>query len=67
MADPTLQELNAQAMAHHQTGRLDQAEALFRRIVASPAGRTSAHAHYNLALALRSGGRLEDAGNPGFF
>lgn len=55
----TLAGALAQAVTHHQAGRLPEAEALYRLVLkASP---DCAEAHSNLGVALYDGGRLEEA------
>jgi tetratricopeptide (TPR) repeat protein len=67
VSDRDLQQLGANAVALHQAGRLDEAEALYRKIVAQGAGPGKAPrppmatVHYNLAVLLRDRGMLDDA------
>jgi tetratricopeptide (TPR) repeat protein len=51
----------AQAIAHHQAGRLKAAEALYRQIARSGAAANLGGAHYNLAVILRERNDLEEA------
>ncbi len=49
----------AAALAHHQAGRLDAAEAAYRAILRDDPGH--AHANNNLAILLRTAGRRDEA------
>jgi tetratricopeptide (TPR) repeat protein len=67
VSDRNLQQLGANAVALHQAGRSDEAEALYRQMVAQGAGLGEAArlpmatAHYNLAFLLRARGKLDEA------
>jgi Flp pilus assembly protein TadD len=53
--------LSAQATAHHQAGRLREAEALYRQILGSGPAPIQGGAHYNLAVILRDRGEVQEA------
>lgn len=56
---PTIPEAFKLALQHHQAGRLQEAEALYRQVLAhEPA---FADAYYNLGIVLKCQGRLEEA------
>src|SRR5262249_15148960 len=56
---PTVPELLAIALQHHQTGRLQEAEQIYRQILAAEPN--NAEAQYNLGRALKATGQLEGA------
>ena len=58
-APPNLHRLFAEALGHHQAGRLSDAERLYRQILA--ADPNSAEVHSNLGSALNDLGRLDEA------
>ena len=58
-APPNLHRLFAEALGHHQAGRLSDAERLYRQILA--ADPNSAEVHSNLGSALNELGRLDEA------
>ena len=55
----TISQALAIALAHHQAGRLDLAEEIFRRVLAIEP--ESADAHFNLATVLLEQGKLDQA------
>ena len=57
--DETSRRLLAEALRHHRSGELDQAIALYERLLKFVPDLAPAHA--NLGVALRARGRLEDA------
>jgi tetratricopeptide (TPR) repeat protein/ADP-heptose:LPS heptosyltransferase len=57
--DETYRRLLAEALRHHRAGELDQAIALYERLLKFVPDLAPAHA--NLGVALRARGRLEDA------
>jgi protein O-GlcNAc transferase len=56
---PRIAELFAAGVAHHQAGRLPQAEACYRQVLAAQPDRVDVHV--NLANALRVQGKLDEA------
>ena len=58
-AAPSLAPTLAAAIAHHQAGRLDEAERLYRRIMASPAA--PAAASFSFALLCTAQNRMQEA------
>jgi tetratricopeptide (TPR) repeat protein len=58
-SDETSRRLLAEAVRHHRAGELDQAIALYERLLKFVPDLAPAHA--NLGVALRARGRLEDA------
>jgi tetratricopeptide (TPR) repeat protein len=58
-ADETSRRLLSEAVRHHRAGELDQAIALYERLLKFVPDLAPAHA--NLGVALRARGRLEDA------
>ncbi len=56
---PDVRSIYAQAVGHHQAGRLDEAVACYRQLLALEPG--LAGAHYNLGNVLFEQGRLEEA------
>jgi protein O-GlcNAc transferase len=56
---PRIAELFAAGVAHHEAGRLPQAEPCYRQVLAAQPDR--ADVHVNLANALRAQGKLDEA------
>ena len=58
-ASPGVQKLFADALGHHQAGRLNEAERLYRQILTTTP--SFAEAHNNLGNALSAQGKLDKA------
>ncbi|RAU19986.1 hypothetical protein CU669_20795 [Paramagnetospirillum kuznetsovii] len=58
-AGPSVQQLVAEALQHHHAGRLTDAIAAYRRVLALVPG--SAPAYCNLGVAIEAQGRLDEA------